>query len=130
MILDIVYLIIGLALILFGANWLTDGSAAIARRFGISDLIVGLTVVAFGTSAPELVISVMSAINGSAGLAIGNVVGSNLFNILVIIGVTAMIRPIAVDRSVMTNELPLVLLSSLALLAMGNSATLDATSSE
>lgn len=129
MTLDIVYLIIGLALILFGANWLTDGSAAIARRFGISDLIVGLTVVAFGTSAPELVISVMSAINGSAGLAIGNVVGSNLFNILVIIGVTAMIRPIAVDRSVMTNELPLVLLSSLALLAMGNSATLDATSS-
>ncbi len=94
MILDIVYLIIGLALILFGANWLTDGSAAIARRFGISDLIVGLTVVAFGTSAPELVISVMSAINGSAGLAIGNVVGSNLFNILVIIGVTAIIRPL------------------------------------
>ena len=64
MILDIVYLVIGLALILLGANWLTDGSAAIAKRFGISDLVVGLTVVAFGTSAPELVISVMSAING------------------------------------------------------------------
>lgn len=128
MILDIIYLVIGLALILLGANWLTDGSAAIAKRFGISDLVVGLTVVAFGTSAPELVISVMSALNGSAGLAIGNVVGSNIFNILVIIGITAMVKPIRVEKSVMTNELPLTLLSSVVLLAMGNAVILNGAS--
>lgn len=128
MILDIIYLVIGLALILLGANWLTDGSAAIAKRFGISDLVVGLTVVAFGTSAPELVISVMSAISGSAGLAIGNVVGSNIFNILVIIGITAMVKPIRVEKSVMTNELPLTLLSSVVLLAMGNAVVLNGAS--
>lgn len=128
MILDIIYLVIGLALILLGANWLTDGSAAIAKRFGISDLVVGLTVVAFGTSAPELVISVMSAISGSAGLAIGNVVGSNIFNILVIIGITAMVKPIRVEKSVMTNELPLTLLSSVVLLAMGNAVILNGAS--
>lgn len=128
MILDIIYLVIGLALILLGANWLTDGSAAIAKRFGISDLVVGLTVVAFGTSAPELVISVMSAISGSAGLAIGNVVGSNIFNILVIIGITAMVKPIRVEKSVMNNELPLTLLSSVVLLAMGNAVILNGAS--
>lgn len=128
MILDIIYLVIGLALILLGANWLTDGSAAIAKRFGISDLVVGLTVVAFGTSAPELVISVMSALNGSAGLAIGNVVGSNIFNILVIIGITAMVKPIRVEKSVMNNELPLTLLSSVVLLAMGNAVVLNGAS--
>ncbi len=128
MILDIVYLVIGLALILLGANWLTDGSAAIAKRFGISDLVVGLTVVAFGTSAPELVISVMSALNGSAGLAIGNVVGSNIFNILMIIGITAIVKPIRVEKSVMTNELPLTLLSSVVLLAMGNAVILNGAS--
>lgn len=128
MILDIIYLVIGLALILLGANWLTDGSAAIAKRFGISDLVVGLTVVAFGTSAPELVISVMSAISGSAGLAIGNVVGSNIFNILVIIGITAMVKPIRVEKSVMTNELPLTFLSSVVLMAMGNAVILNGAS--
>ena len=90
--LNAILLVVGLALILGGANYLTDGSAAIARRFGLSDLIVGLTIVAFGTSAPELTISVMSAVAGNAGMAIGNVVGSNIFNTLVIIGVVALIR--------------------------------------
>lgn len=125
MILDIIYLILGLLLILFGANWLTDGASAVARRIGISDLIVGLTVVAFGTSAPELAISVISAIGGSGELAIGNAVGSNIFNILVIIGITAMVRPIVVERSIMVNEIPLVILSSAVILIMGNSPLLD-----
>ncbi len=115
----------GLVLILVGANTLTDGSSAIAKRWGVSDLVIGLTVVAFGTSAPELAISVISAIQGNTGLAIGNVVGSNIFNVLVIIGVTAMVMPIKIERSIMTNEIPLVILSSLALLAMGNSPFLD-----
>ena len=89
--LDTIFLISGLALILLGANGLTDGAAAIAKRFNISDLVIGLTIVAFGTSAPELVISAMAAIGGSAEMAIGNVVGSNIFNVLMIIGVTALV---------------------------------------
>ena len=76
--------LIGLALILSGANYLTDGASALARRFSVSPLVIGLTIVAFGTSAPELTVSVVSALHGSAELAIGNVVGSNLFNILML----------------------------------------------
>lgn len=125
MLLDTLLLVAGLALILFGANWLTDGGSGVARRFGISELVIGLTIVAFGTSAPELVISVVSALKGSAGLAIGNVVGSNTFNILMIIGVVALVRPIKVERGIMTNEIPLVMLSALALLACGNAHLLD-----
>lgn len=120
MILDIIFLIVGLALILTGANALTDGASAIAKRFGISDLVIGLTIVAFGTSAPELVISIISACRGSAELAIGNVVGSNIFNICAIVGIVAMLRPITISKSIMTNEIPLVILSSAALLAIGN----------
>lgn len=127
MLAHILWLILGLVLILVGANALTDGSAAIARRMGISDLVVGLTVVAFGTSAPELVISVIAACNGSAPLAIGNVVGSNIFNILAIIGITALVRPIVVERSVMTMEIPMLILSSVILLIFGNSGFLDGT---
>ena len=88
---DIFYLIAGLVLILVGANMLTDGSADMARRWGVSDMVVGLTVVAMGTSAPELVISVLSSVENHAELAIGNVVGSNIFNILMIVGVAALI---------------------------------------
>lgn len=116
---DVIWLIAGVALIIFAANWLTDGAASIARRWGISDMMVGLTVVAFGTSAPELSISLVSAILGSAAMSVGNVVGSNIFNVLVIIGVVALIRPIKVEPSVMVNELGLVILSALALLAIG-----------
>lgn len=125
MLTSILWLVAGLVLIIAGASMLTDGAAAIAKRMGISDLVVGLTVVAFGTSAPELVISIVSAINGSASLAVGNVVGSNIFNVLAIIGVTALVRPIKVGKSVLTNELPFVVLVSLLLLAMGNTPLLD-----
>ena len=91
MILDIVRLIGGLALILYGANWLTDGASAIARRLGVSDLVIGLTIVALGTSTPELVISVLAAVGGNAPMAVGNVVGSNIFNVLAIIGIVAIV---------------------------------------
>lgn len=130
MILDIIYLIAGLALILIGANALTDGASAVARRLGISDLAVGLTVVAFGTSAPELVISLMSAVNGNPGMAIGNVVGSNIFNILAIAGITAMVRPIVIERTVMTREVPMVLISSVILLIIGNAPWLRGNAAE
>ena len=91
---SILFLLVGLGLILSGANFLTDGAAALAKRFNISSLVIGLTIVAFGTSAPELTVSIVSAINGSAELSIGNVVGSNIFNILMIVGVTAVVAPI------------------------------------
>lgn len=116
---DILWLVIGLVLILVGANWLTDGASAVAKRWGVSDLVIGLTVVALGTSAPELAISLISAIQGNAPLAVGSVVGSNIFNVFVIIGIVAMVRPIKVEASIMNNELPLVILSSVAMLAIG-----------
>ena len=125
-----VLLIVGLVLILGGANYLTDGAAAIARKFGLSDLIVGLTIVAFGTSAPELTISVMSAVDGNTGMAIGNVVGSNIFNTLLIIGAVALARPIHIGKGIMINEIPLVILASVAILAMGCSPWLDGTAPE
>lgn len=112
---DYVYLIVGLALILFGASWLTDGASALARRWGVSDLVIGLTIVAFGTSAPELVISIVSALGGNSGIAIGNVVGSNIFNILMITGCTALVMPLSIGRSTLSKEIPLVILSSLVL---------------
>ena len=127
MILDIIYIVAGMVFILVGANLLTDGASALARRFGISDLVVGLTVVAFGTSTPELVISVLSAANGSAGLAIGNVVGSNIFNILAIIGITAIVTPVVISRTVMTREIPMVVISSAVLLILGNTGLLNGT---
>ena len=109
--LDTLLLVGGLALILLGANGLTDGAAAVAKRFNISDLVIGLTIVAFGTSAPELVISCMAALGGSADMAIGNVVGSNIFNVLAIIGVTAMVMPIKVGEGTLSKEIPLVVLA-------------------
>lgn len=124
MILNFVFLVGGLVLILVGANALTDGASALAKRWGVSDLVIGLTVVAFGTSAPELAISVLSSIEGNAGIAVGNVVGSNIFNILLIIGVVALCRPMKVERSILANDIPLVLLSSVALLVIGCSAAL------
>lgn len=125
MLLDILLLIIGLTLILFGANYMTDGSAAIAKRMGLSDFIVGLTIVSMMTSAPELVVSIMSAANASSEMAIGNIVGSNIFNILIIVGLVAILRPIKVGHGILVNEIPLVILSSAALLVIGNKPLLD-----
>ena len=125
MFLNILLLLGGLAMILVGANALTDGASSLARRWGISDLVVGLTVVAFGTSTPELAITIVSALNGSTELAIGNVVGSNIFNILAIIGIVAMIKPMRVGQTTMDHELPMVFLSSVVLLAIGNGVILD-----
>ena len=128
MLLDLTMLIGGLALILCGANYMTDGAASLAKRMGMSDFLVGLTVVSMMTSAPELVVSLTSAVNGSAQMAIGNIVGSNIFNILVIIGVVAVIHPIRIGKGILINEIPLVILSSAVLLIMGNSYLLDGNS--
>ena len=128
MLINLVSLIGGLVCILLGANFLTDGSASIAKRFHISDLVIGLTIVAFGTSAPELVISVMSSLQGSAEMAIGNVVGSNIFNVLMIIGCTALVLPMKVGKGIMSKEIPLVILSSLVLACFANDQLLDGES--
>lgn len=130
MIINILLLIGGLALILIGANCLTDGASSVAKKWGVSDLVIGLTIVAFGTSAPELVISSLSAINGSAELAIGNVVGSNIFNILAIIGCVALVMPIKVEKSIMSNEIPLVILSAIAILFCANDILLSGSSTD
>lgn len=127
---DWILLIAGLALIIYGADFLTDGASALGKRCGLSDLVVGLTIVAFGTSAPELSISVISAVQGNCGLAIGNVVGSNLFNTLMIVGVVALITPVKIEKSIMTNEIPLTLVATLALLAIGCSMWLDGVPAE
>lgn len=112
---NILYLIGGLVLILIGANALTDGASAVAKRFRISNLVIGLTIVAFGTSAPELTVSIVSAVKGSADIAIGNVVGSNIFNTLMIVGCTAAIIPIAITKGTLTREIPLCILASVVL---------------
>ena len=122
---DIVLLIGGLILILAGANALTDGAASIAKRFHISSLVIGLTIVAFGTSAPELTVSIVSALKGSADMAIGNVVGSNLFNILMIVGCTAAIVPIHVTKGTLSKEIPLCILASIVLSICSNDVLIN-----
>lgn len=125
MIIDCIWLIVGLALIIGGASVLTDGAAAIAKKLGLSDLIIGLTIVAFGTSAPELAISIIAAVDGNPSMAVGNVVGSNIFNILAIIGIVSIIRPLTIEKSVLQRELPMVLLTSIVLWIMGSGEILD-----
>lgn len=122
---DALLLVGGLLLILWGANALTDGAASVAKRFQISNLVIGLTIVALGTSAPEFVISFLSSFNGSAGLAIGNVVGSNVFNCLMIVGVTAIVAPIPVGKGTLAKEIPLCVLSSIVLFLCANDVLLD-----
>ena len=122
---DALLLVGGLLLILWGANALTDGAASVAKRFQISNLVIGLTIVAFGTSAPEFVISFLSSFNGSAGLAIGKVVGSNVFNCLMIVGVTAVVAPIPVGKGTLAKEIPLCVLSSIVLFLCANDVLLD-----
>jgi len=115
MLISILLLIAGLAMILAGANALTDGASSLAAKLGVSRLVIGLTVVAFGTSAPELTVNIVSAVEGNAGMAIGNVVGSNIFNMLMIVGVTALAVPIPVAKNTLSKEMPLAVLSCVVL---------------
>ncbi len=114
---DFLLLLLGLGLILAGANFLTDGSAALAQCFRVPEFIIGLTVIAVGTSTPELVVSVLSAVAGKSDVAIGNVVGSNIFNTLAILGVCALIRPVPLTRENIRRDIPLGVAVSLLLLA-------------
>ena len=105
-------LILSLAFLVVGANWLVDGSAAIARRYHISEYIIGATIVGMGTSTPELVVSVISAVEGHSDIAIGNIVGSNIFNILLILGITALIMPIPYTRTNIHRDIPFNIVAS------------------
>jgi len=118
-------LLLGFALLIKGADWLVDGASAIARRYGISDLVIGLTVVAFGTSTPELFVNISASLQGSTGIAIGNVLGSNIANILLILGFAAVIRPLRVSRGTVWREIPFSLLAALALWAAANDNLID-----
>jgi cation:H+ antiporter len=109
---DLLLLLFGLILLLVGGDALVRGAAALARQLGISPLVVGLTVVAFGTSAPELMVNLTAALRGSGGLSFGNVIGSNLANIGLVVGLAALLRPINIQTSVVRRELPMMLLAT------------------
>lgn len=124
MVLQIFILLAGLLLILFGANWLVDGSSSIAKRFGISEFVIGLTIVGIGTSTPEMVVSFLSSFQGKADMAIGNIVGSNIFNTMMILGVTALIAPLTITKSNLKKDIPLNIIVTLLLIILGMNFTL------
>ena len=109
MTLEFVLLAAGLGLILMGANWLVDGASSIAKKTGMSEFIIGMTIVGIGTSTPEMVVSFISSIQGKADMAIGNIVGSNIFNTFVILGITAMICPLAITKESLKTGLKVAL---------------------
>ncbi len=124
MALQILILIAGLALIVFGADALVDGSTSVAKRSGISDFVIGLTIVGMGTSAPEMVVSMLGAIKGSADVSIGNVIGSNIFNTLLIAGLTALILPMAITKENKRQDIPFNILVVVLLIILGMNRTL------
>ena len=124
MILQFLILIAGLVLILLGANYLVDGASSIAKKFGLSEFIIGVTIVGIGTSAPEMVVSILSAIQGKADMAIGNVVGSNIFNTLMILGVTALIAPLTITKSNLKKDIPINIAVTVLLILLGMNFTL------
>lgn len=125
---QIFILAVGFIMLVKGADWFVEGAAGIAEKFGIPQLIIGLTIVAMGTSAPEAAVSITSAMKGNAGITIGNVVGSNILNILIILGLTAVITNVAVQQSTIRYEIPFMLAVTLVLLWFGkNDGTISFT---
>ncbi|MBQ8195887.1 MAG: calcium/sodium antiporter [Oscillospiraceae bacterium] len=117
--LQVVLLVAGFVLLIKGADWFVDGSSAVAAKFGIPQLVIGLTIVAMGTSAPEAAVSIAAAVNGSAEITIGNIVGSNILNILIILGLSSVITAIAVARSTICYEIPFMIAITGILLLLG-----------
>ena len=111
-----VWLILGFVLLVKGADWFVDGASALAKKFGIPSVVIGLTIVAFGTSMPEAAVSISAALSQSSGISVGNVVGSNIFNLLVVAGASAVFCPIMVDKSIIKKDMPFSFLITLALL--------------
>ena len=121
MILQVLLLVLGFLMLVKGADWFVDGASGIAERFGIPQLVVGLTIVAMGTSMPEAAVSINSALKGNAGITIGNIVGSNILNILIILGITAAITTVAVQKSTIWIEIPYMIIITVLLLVLGKS---------
>ncbi len=121
------YILFALSFVLLikGADWLVTGATAIARRFRVSDMIIGLTIVSVGTSMPELIVSILASFNGNSGLAVGNVFGSNVANILLILGVAALIYPLPIKRNTVMSEIPFSLLAALLVGFLANAALFD-----
>ena len=120
----IVLLAVGLVLTVLGADWLVDGASCIARKAGMSEFVIGLTIVGFGTSCPELVVSLTGAFSGNADIAIGNVVGSNIFNVLFILGLTSLLRPVVMTRANRKVDIPLATAVTIFLLVLAMDHTL------
>lgn len=119
MIIQILLLLVGLALVVFGADYLVEGASAIARRFGLSEFVIGLTIVGMGTSAPEMVVSFIGAFEGNADISVGNVIGSNIFNTLLILGLTALLLPMAVTPENRRKDVPMNILIVVLLILLG-----------
>ncbi len=115
---SVLFILIGAVLVLWGADRLTDGATALAQRLGVPQIVIGLTVVAMGTSMPEFFVSLMSAIKGTSDIAVGNVLGSNTFNTLAIVGITAMVAPMTISKNTVRKDMPFSVVASLALLLM------------
>ena len=128
MILPIILLVVGFVLLIKGADWLVDGASSIATHFKVSKTLIGLTIIAFGTSAPELAVSVSSLASGSTDMLLGNVIGSNVINVLLLIGVGALICPIKVNKDTIRKEIPILLLISTALVVLFLDMSLDGAS--
>lgn len=124
MLIECLLLIVGLALVVLGADFLVDGASSIAKRFGVSDFVIGLTIVGMGTSAPELVVSFIGALQGNGDIAIGNVIGSNIFNVFMILGATALILPMDITPMNRKKDIPLNIAITLIFIALGMSRTL------
>lgn len=125
MILTYFLLPVGFVLLIKGAGFLVDGASSMAKRLGVSSLVIGLTIVAFGTSAPELIVNIFASINGNTDIAIGNILGSNIANILLILGISAVIYPLAVKKGTVWKEIPLSLLAVIMVALMANDAFFD-----
>lgn len=121
--LQILLLIVGFVMLIKGADWFVDGAAGLARKMGIPQLVIGLTIVAMGTSAPEAAVSISAALQGTADIAIGNVVGSNILNILIILGITALIRSIKIQKSTLWIEIPFMIVITIILILLGRSGS-------
>ena len=119
MLIDILLLLAGLALVVLGADYLVDGASAVARRFGLSEFVIGLTIVGMGTSAPEMVVSFIGAASGNADISVGNVVGSNIFNTLLILGITGMLLPMAITPANRKQDIPMNMLVTSLLILLG-----------
>jgi len=125
MLTSVLMLVLGFIILIKGADWLVEGASSIARRMRMSDLMIGLTIVSFGTSAPELLVNIIASVRDSADIAIGNIVGSNISNTLLILGITAMVAPLTVHRSTVIKEIPFGLLAAATLFIMANDMIVD-----